>query len=254
VSPAEIAAVFAAGLGAGLINAVVGSGTLFTFSTLVALGVPPVVANVSNTVGLVPGSVSAAVGYRRELLGQRSRVIRLASASLVGGVLGAMLLLALPDRAFSAIVPALIGLGIALVLFQRPISARIAARHERTGGLPEFGAWWVWPGVLLCGVYGGYFGAAQGVLLMAVMGLGVPETLQRLNGVKNVLAAIVNAIAGVIFILVAEVNWQVVAVIAVSSVIGAQVGARYGRRLPDTALRAAIVTVGVVALVVFLRR
>lgn len=254
MNPGEIAAVFAAGLGAGLINAVVGSGTLFTFSTLVALGVPPVVANVSNTVGLVPGSVSAAVGYRRELVGQRARVLRLASASLVGGILGAILLLALPERAFSAIVPALIGLGIALVIFQRPISARIAARHERAGGLPDFGAWWVWPGVLLCGIYGGYFGAAQGVLLMAVMGLGVPETLQRLNGVKNVLAAIVNAIAGAIFIVLAEVDWQVVAVIAVSSVIGAQVGARYGRRLPDAALRAAIVTVGVVALVVFLRR
>ena len=254
MSPGEIAAIFVAGLGAGLINAVVGSGTLFTFSTLVALGVPPVVANVSNTVGLVPGSVSAAVGYRRELVGQRARVLRLASASLVGGVLGAILLLALPEKAFSTIVPALIGLGIALVLFGPPISARIAARHERTGGLPDFGAWWVWPGVLLCGVYGGYFGAAQGVLLMAVMGLGVPETLQRLNGIKNVLAAIVNAIAGLIFIVVAEVNWQVVAVIAVSSVIGAQVGARYGRRLPDAALRAAIVTVGTVALVVFLRR
>jgi uncharacterized membrane protein YfcA len=254
VSPAEIAAIFAAGLGAGLINAVVGSGTLFTFSTLVALGVPPVVANVSNTVGLVPGSISAAVGYRRELVGQRARVMRLASASLIGGILGAVLLLALPDRAFSAIVPVLIGLGIALVLFQRPISARVAARHERTGGLPEFGAWWVWPGVLVCGIYGGYFGAAQGVLLMAVMGLGVPETLQRLNGVKNVLAAIVNAIAGVIFIAVAEVDWQVVAVIAVSSVIGAQIGARYGRRLPDAALRAAIVTVGTVALIAFLRR
>ena len=254
MSPAEIAAIFAAGLGAGLINAVVGSGTLFTFSTLVALGVPPVVANVSNTVGLVPGSISAAVGYRRELVGQRARVMRLASASLIGGILGAVLLLALPDRAFSAIVPVLIGLGIALVLFQRPISARVAARHERTGGLPEFGAWWVWPGVLVCGIYGGYFGAAQGVLLMVVMGLGVPETLQRLNGVKNVLAAIVNAIAGVIFIAVAEVDWQVVAVIAVSSVIGAQIGARYGRRLPDAALRAAIVTVGTVALIAFLRR
>lgn len=254
MSPAEIAAIFVAGLGAGLINAVVGSGTLFTFSTLVALGVPPVVANVSNTVGLVPGSASAAVGYRRELVGQRARVVRLASASLIGGILGAVLLLALPDRAFSAIVPVLIGLGILLVIFQRPISARVAARHESTGGLPDFGAWWVWPGVLVCGIYGGYFGAAQGVLLMAVMGLGVPETLQRLNGVKNVLAAIVNAIAGLIFIVVAEVDWQVVAVIAVSSVIGAQIGARYGRRLPDAALRAAIVTVGTVALVVFVRR
>ena len=254
MSPWEIAAIFAAGAGAGLINAVVGSGTLLTFSTLVALGVPPVVANVSNTVGLVPGSVSAAVGYRRELVGQRARIIRLASASLIGGVIGAWLLLALPAKAFAAIVPVLIGLGIFLVLFQRPISARIAIRHEKTGGLPEFGAWWVWPLVLLTGVYGGYFGAAQGVLLMAVMGLGIPDTLQRLNGTKNVLAAIVNAIAGLVFIVVADVDWTVAAIIAVSSVIGAQIGAKYGRRLPDAALRGVIVIVGTIALVAFVSK
>ncbi len=251
MSPWEIAAVFAAGLGAGLINAIVGSGTLITFSTLVTLGVPPVVANVSNTIGLVPGSISAAVGYRRELVGQRGRIIRLASASVVGGVIGAMLLLALPETAFATIVPVLISVGIGLVIFQRPIGARIAARHELTGGLPEFGAWWVWPLVLLAGIYGGYFGAAQGILLMAVMGLGVSDTMQRLNGTKNVLAAVVNAVAGLFFIVVAEVDWGIVATIAVSSVIGAQIGAQYGRRLPDLALRAAIVIVGTVALAAF---
>ena len=252
MSPWEIVAILLAGVAAGTINTVVGSGTLITFPTLLAFGVPPVTANVSNTVGLVPGSVSGAVGYRRELDGQRSRVLRLCVASLIGGLAGALLLLVLPEGAFAAIVPALILLGLVLVVFQPRISAWVAARHEATGGMPHHGAWWVWPAVLLTGVYGGYFGAAQGVLLMAVLGIGVDETLQRLNAVKNVLAAVVNGVAGVLFILVAHVDWKVAALIGVGSVIGGQVGATVGRRLPQPVLRAFIVLVGVVALAAFL--
>jgi uncharacterized membrane protein YfcA len=225
---------------------------LITFPTLLAFGIPPVTANVSNTIGLVPGSISGAIGYRRELVGQRSRVLRLSVASLVGGLTGAVLLLVLPDDAFAAIVPVLILLGCVLVVLQPRISAWVAARHDAAGGLPHHGAWWVWPGVLLTGVYGGYFGAAQGVLLMAVLGIGVDESLQRLNAVKNVLAAIVNGVAGLVFIAVAEVDWRVVALIAVGSVVGAQVGATVGRRLPGGVLRVVIVVVGVVALVSFL--
>ena len=252
MTPLEATAILLAGLAAGTINTVVGSGTLITFPTLLAFGVPPVTANVSNTVGLVPGSVSGAVGYRRELDGQRSRVLRLCVASLIGGLAGALLLLVLPEGAFAAIVPALILLGQVLVVFQPRISAWVAARHEATGGMPHHGAWWVWPAVLLTGVYGGYFGAAQGVLLMAVLGIGVDETLQRLNAVKNVLAAVVNGVAGVLFILVAHVDWKVAALIGVGSVIGGQVGATVGRRLPQPVLRAFIVLVGVVALAAFL--
>lgn len=252
MSPLEGLLVLVAGIAAGGINTLVGSGTLITFPTLLAFGVPPVTANVSNTIGLVPGSVSGAWGYRRELAGQRSRVIRLASASLIGGVLGAVLLLVLPAEAFAAIVPALIILGLALVVFGKRVSAVVARRHEATGGLPENGAAWVWPMVLLTGVYGGYFGAAQGVLLMAVMGVGIPETLQRLNAVKNILAALVNLIAGVIFAVVAEVDWLVVALLAVGSVAGGLLAARYGRRMPDDWLRGVIVVVGSVALAVFL--
>ena len=209
-------------------------------------------ANVSNTIGLVPGSVSGAVGYRRELSGQRSRVLRLGVASLVGGTVGAVLLLVLPAGAFEAIVPVLIVLGLVLVVLQPRISAWVARRHEALGGMPHHGTWWVWPGVLLTGVYGGYFGAAQGVLLMAVMGTGLDESLQRLNAVKNVLAAIVNAVAGLIFALVADVDWWVVLLIGIGSVIGGQLGATVGRRLPGTALRVTIVVVGLVALVAFL--
>jgi uncharacterized protein len=252
VSLFEAVAILLAGVAAGTINTVVGSGTLITFPTLLAFGIPPVTANVSNTIGLVPGSISGAIGYRRELVGQRSRVLRLSVASLVGGLTGAVLLLVLPDDAFAAIVPVLILLGCVLVVLQPRISAWVAARHDAAGGLPHHGAWWVWPGVLLTGVYGGYFGAAQGVLLMAVLGIGVDESLQRLNAVKNVLAAIVNGIAGLLFIAVAEVDWRVVALIAVGSVVGAQVGATVGRRLPGGVLRVVIVVVGVVALVSFL--
>jgi len=255
VSPLEAIAIGLAGLAAGTINTVVGSGTLITFPTLLAFGVPPVTANVSNTIGLVPGSVSGVVGYRRELVGQRPRILRIAVASLIGGLLGGVLLLVLPDDAFSAIVPALVGLGILLVVFQTRISRWVAARHDASGAAPRdpvLGAWWVWPSVLLAGVYGGYFGAAQGVLLMGVMGVGIPESLQRLNALKNVLAAIVNAVAGLLFAVVADVDWRIVALIGVGSVIGGQLGATVGRRLPTPVLRGTIVVVGVVALTVFL--
>jgi uncharacterized membrane protein YfcA len=252
VSPFEVVAILLAGVAAGTINTVVGSGTLITFPTLLAFGVPPVTANVSNTVGLVPGSVSGAIGYRRELAGQRSRTLRLCVASLIGGTAGAVLLLVLPAAAFAAIVPVLILLGLVLVVFQPRISAWVAKRHDATGGMPEHGTWWVWPGVLVTGVYGGYFGAAQGVLLMAVLGTGVDDSLQRLNAVKNVLAAVVNGIAGAIFVVVADVDWWIALLIGVGSVIGGQIGATVGRRLPSTALRVVIVLVGVVALTVFL--
>jgi uncharacterized membrane protein YfcA len=252
VTGLEMFAVFLAGIAAGTINTVVGSGTLITFPTLLAVGVPPVTANVSNTVGLVPGSLSGAVGYRREIRGQKDRLFRLGSASLLGGIAGAVLLLALPAEAFNAIVPALIGIGCVLVLFQPAIARRVAARALSRGGVPEHGAAWVWVLVFVTGIYGGYFGAAQGVLLMAVMGIGIQESLQRLNGTKNVLALLVNGVAAVVFIVVADVDWGVAGLIAFGAVIGGQLGATVGRRLPPLALRIFIVVVGVAALVSFL--
>jgi uncharacterized membrane protein YfcA len=250
VTPLQMAAVLLAGLAAGTINTVVGSGTLITFPTLLAFGVPPVTANVSNTIGLVPGTLSGTFGYRRELAGQRGRAVRLGSASLLGGLLGAALLLVLPSKAFSAIVPALIVLGLLLVIFQPRISRWVGVHHESARS--EVGPWWVWPAVLGTGVYGGYFGAAQGVILMGVLGIGIADGLQRLNALKNVLAGVVNAVAGLLFILVADVDWTVVLLIAVGSVIGGQLGATVGRRLPPAVLRVVIVVVGLVALTVFL--
>jgi uncharacterized membrane protein YfcA len=237
---------------AGLINTVVGAGTLITFPTLLALGVPPVLANVSNTVGLAPGSLSGAWATRRELLGQRRRVLWLGSASLLGGITGAFLLLWLPSAAFDAIVPILIGLGCVLVILQPFIARRLAYRRARLGtnaAPPVLGSVLLWLAIAFTGVYGGYFGAAQGVLLIAILGIGFAESLARINAIKNVLATIANMIAGVVFVIVSEVNWPAAIAIAVGSVVGAQVGGRVSRRLPAIVYRVIIVAVGIAAIV-----
>lgn len=252
MSVLELAAIALAGVAAGFINAVAGSGTLVTFPTLLAFGVPPVTANVSNNVGLVPGSLSAAWGWRRELIGQRARSVRLGLASACGGTAGAVLLLLLPSSVFGAVVPVLVGLGILLVAFQPLLNRRVSAALS-SGEAPR-DRWWLWPMTALTGVYGGYFGAAQGILLMAVLGLGTHDSLHRNNALKNVLAGIVNGIAAVIFALVAQVDWLIAGVIAVGSVTGALLGARVGRRMPPAVLRGFIVIVGVTALAVWLTR
>ena len=243
----ECVLVLVAGVFAGTINTVVGSGTLVTFPVLLAVGYGPVVANVSNTLGLVPGSVSGAIGYRRELAGQRRRVYVLASASLLGGITGAVLLLSLPSSAFEAIVPALIAIALVLVVFQPRLTRALAARreHARPHGGPL-----LWTGIFGTGVYGGYFGAAQGVILLALLGISIPdEHIQRLNGLKNVLAAIVNGVAAAVFVIFAHVAWLAVLLLAVGSAAGGQLGARIGRSLSPPVLRGVIVVVGVAAIV-----
>jgi uncharacterized protein len=257
----ELAAIALAGGAAGFINTVAGSGTLVTFPTLLAFGVPPVTANVSNNIGLVPGAISGVIGWRHELTGQWGRVLRLGSASVVGGVVGAVLLLWLPESAFGAVVPALVSLGIVLVVVGPWITRRVAAAAAARGTVDASprDRRWLWPAVATTSVYGGYFGAAQGIILIAVLGLGTSETLHRDNALKNVLAGIVNAIAAVVFVVVDlisedRIDWLIVAVIAFGSAIGAQLGARIGRRMPATLLRAFIVVVGITALAVFLTR
>ncbi|MFI8512704.1 sulfite exporter TauE/SafE family protein [Streptomyces sp. NPDC085460] len=242
-------AVFAAGIGAGAINTIVGSGTLITFPVLLATGLPPITANVSNALGLVPGSISGAIGYRRELKGQTRRVLRLGAAALVGGLVGAILLLALPSEAFDAIVPVLIGLALILVLFQPRIAAAVRRRRERTGteAHPDGGPALL-VGLTLASMYGGYFGAAQGVLYLSLMGLLLHDDLQRINAVKNVLGALVNGVAAVFFLFVAEFDWTAVLLIALGSTLGGQIGAKVGRRLKPAVLRGVIIAVGVVAI------
>lgn len=267
-------AIFAAGLAAGTINTVVGSGTLITFPTLLAFGYPPVLANVSNNLGLVPGVASGVHGYRAELEGQRERVIRLGTASLLGGLVGAVLLLVLPAGAFKAIVPALIGIALVMVIFQPRLSKWVAARQraqaEEPAGEPDgaggptvvgvvapvtqdtavqVGGPVLWVLVFLSGVYGGYFGAAQGVLLIGLMGVAFSDSMQRINAVKNVLAGLVNGVAALVFVIATHIDWGVAGLIACGAILGGQLGARIGRKLPPWGLRLVIICVGIVALV-----
>lgn len=240
MSPEAALAIFAAGLAAGTVNVIVGSGSLITFPTLLALGYPPVLANVSNTVGLVPGSVSATAAYRKELRGQHRRLIRLGPASLAGAVVGAVLLLALPHSVFKAAVPVLIAVAAALMAVQPRVSAFLESQSRRRA----HGGAALSLGVFLTGIYGGYFGAAQGVILMALLAIFIDDDLQRLNGTKNALALVVNAVAGILFVATTNVSWSVAALIAGGSVIGGQVGGHIGRRLPAPVLRWVVVVVG----------
>jgi uncharacterized membrane protein YfcA len=233
-------AILGVGLVGGAVNTIVGAASLLTFPVLLGLGYPAVVANVSNSIGLgVPGSLSGAYGYRRELSGTRRLVLALLPAALSGGLAGATLLLVAPG-AFGHVVPVLILGAVALVLVQ-PHIARWRARR---------GVVAVHPGPVLHGgmfataVYGGYFGAAQGVIMLALLGVTLDDDLQRLNAVKNLVSALVNAVAGVVFVIWADVSWWVVGLLAVSSVVGGQVGATLGRRIPAKVLRTVIVVVG----------
>ena len=247
----QASAILLAGTAAGTINAVVGSGSLITFPTLLGFGYPPVLANVSNNIGMVPGGVAGTVGYRRELAGQERALSLLAPMSAVGGLAGALLLLSLPAEAFRGIVPVLLAVSLVLVVLQPRMQRGLALRRARRGtsssraGMPVAMA-----GVCAAGIYGGYFGGAQGVLLVGLLGTVLPAGLQRVNAYKNALASIVNSVAAVVFVVVApdEVDWTVVALIAAGSAVGGILGASVGRRLPQGVLRAVVVLVGIVAI------
>jgi uncharacterized protein len=234
------AIIIAVGLVAGMVNTIVGSGSLLTFPTLLALGYAPVLANVSNTVGLISGSVSGAVGYRRELKGQLRRILMLMPVVVVGTVIGASLLLALPGSAFRHVVPILILFAVVLVLVQPTVARRRAERgahREHPGPLLQ-------AGTFLTSIYGGYFGAAQGVVLLGLFGISLDDDVQRLNAAKNVVAATINAVGATFFIVRTTIAWDVVACLFVGSTIGGQIGAHVGRRLPPEVLRATIAIVG----------
>jgi uncharacterized membrane protein YfcA len=247
--------ILVAGLWAGTINAVVGSGTLVTFPVLVALGYPPLDATVSNGIGLAAGGVTGAWGYRRELAGQGRLLARLLPASVAGGVLGGVALERLPESGFDTVVPALIALAIVLVLVQPLLQRRLRRRSEERLAAGARPARWVAPvtvgATFAIGIYGGYFTAAQGVLLVGVLGSLLSVGLQVDNGIKNVLTLAVNIVSAALYIVLGpqHIHWGVVVLVAVSSLTGGWLGSRYGRRLPARVLRAAIVVLGCVALV-----
>jgi uncharacterized membrane protein YfcA len=250
IDPLEALVIIAAGMAAGTINTIVGSGSLISFPTLLLLGYPPLVANVSNTVGLAPGTLSGAIGYRRELHGQRARARPLAIAGGLGGLTGAALLLVLPASAFARIVPVLILAACGLVAVQPRLSRWVVERRARLGhGSHTGGGPLLVLSVYLTGIYGGYFGAAQGVILIALLSILVDDDLQRLNGLKNVITTVINCVAAIIFILVAPVAWVPAILLAIGSTIGGQLGALVGRRLSPIALRGAIIVVGTIVAV-----
>ncbi len=254
----EMVAVAAAGLAAGGINAVVGSGTLVTFPVLLAVGLPPLTATISNSLGLVPGNLTGSIGYRRELAGQRGLLLRLLPASVLGALTGAFLLLHLPASSFEAVVPVLVGLAVVLVAVQ-PVLQRTLSRRRDDDGPQRIGRGRLAAlaaGAYATGSYGGYFSASQGVLQIGIFGLLLHESLQRLNALKNVLTLAVNAVAAGAYVVVAtdRVDWRAAGLVAGGSLVGGYVGARFGRRLPSAVLRTAIVVLGCTAIAVLLTR
>lgn len=253
----EALAILAAGFWAGMINVVVGSGTLVTFPTLLLFGYPPLVANVSNNIGLVGGGITGTIGYRRELVGRGRELRRLLPASLLGGVTGAALLLILPDDAFRSIVPVLIVIGLVMVVWGPALQRRAARARDagtddgRLSTLTRPRLATVLVGIYLLGIYGGYFGAAQGVLIVGLMSVLTSDGIQSITGLKNLLATAVNAIAAVTFLIVSpeSVDWTVVLLITAGATVGGVVGARVGRRLPPILMRALIVVIGVAAII-----
>lgn len=273
--------ILVAAVWAGAINAVVGSGTLVTFPVLVAMGVPPVAATVSNAMGLIAGNFTGAWGYRREIIQVRSVLARLVPASFLGGVIGATLLITLPEEVFGTVAPFLIVISLGMVIAQPRLSAWVKRRAAeemldsdpqtpQPDDDPETVAAKAadsvgWPLILLvffAGIYGGYFVAAQGILLMGVLGVFLAATIQQANGVKNLLVAFVNLTAAINYVVVdylvrepedRVILWGVVAIIAVGSTLGGLIGAWVGRRLSPVVLRGIIITLGLVALGVMLR-
>jgi uncharacterized membrane protein YfcA len=228
--------VAAAGFLAGGINSIAGAGSLLTFPALLAVGLPPLPANVSNSIGLVPGSLSGAWGYRTELRGHLGQAARLCTASAVGGLIGAAILLRLPPRVFELVVPALVAASSILVLIQPRLAGRLFGRGENTGAAAA--------GVFVVAIYGGYFGAAQGIMLLAVMGLFLEAPLVRINGYKTLAAGVANAAGGVVFIILAPVSWSHALVLGVASLAGGRLGAAVGLRAHERPLRVGIAVFG----------
>ena len=271
----EGAIILVAGIAAGIINVVAGAGTLITFPVLLAFGVPPITANVSNTVGLVPGSVAGASGYRRELASQWRPVAVMAVFSAIGGIIGGLLLLVLPEEVFAGVVPYLLLLAALLSAIQPRVAAFVrrkatvataGQRPATTAETPTTDATDATAktsktdtrpitlglilGVLATGVYGGYFGAAQGVILLALLGILWSTDMHRSNGAKNVLAGVANLVSATIFITSGTVDWRIAILIGVGSASGGWLGAHIGRRLSAPVLRTILVIVAVIAAVV----
>ena len=251
MTAAEVLLVLAAGLGAGVLSSTVGVASLLSFPVLVAIGLPPVVANVSNTLGMIPGGLGGVLGYRDEVREAGPIAKAIIAVCALGAVVGAALLLGLPPGVFEAIVPYLILFTCLLVGVQPRIARWLRARHERLHGEQLADRHHMSPATTvfatITGVYGGYFGAGAGVMMVAVLGIGTDLELRIVNGLKTLSLMVGNIVAGIIFVFVADPRWDAAAILAAGSLVGGYVGARIGRKLPDAVFRGAVVVAGVVA-------
>jgi uncharacterized membrane protein YfcA len=237
VSLRDALLVIAGGLVAGAANTIAGGGSLLSFPLLVALGLPPLAANVTNTVGIVPAALGGAIGFRRDLAAQKDRLLGLLPFAVVGAIAGGVLLLTTPAHAFNRVVPVLIVVACVMLLLQRRIAETLVGRH---GGR----SWLLRVGMLGTAVYGGYFGAAVSVLVLALLAVTVEDTLPRLNALKVPLAGVMNLVAGIVFAFFAPVHWLFVLVLAPSTLVGGRLGASAARHIPAQALRIVVVVLG----------
>jgi uncharacterized membrane protein YfcA len=253
VTGLEQLAVLGAGFGAGILTSTMGVASLLSFPVLVAVGLPPVVANASNTVGMTPAGMSGSFGYRAELRAHPRVTLTVALTCGLGAVGGALLLLALPSEFFETAVPWLILFTCLLVGAQPKISEFLCRRHQgSTASRIEMSPPTTFFATLT-GVYGGYFGAGSGVMMMAVLGLGLDLDLRIVNALKTLAVLAANAVASVIFLALADLDWAAVLILASGSLVGGYVGAHIGRRLPHGMLRAGVVVAGVTASLLMLR-
>jgi uncharacterized protein len=250
LEPAQIALLAGAGLLAGAVNAVAGGGSLISFPALLAVGYPALTANVTNSVALTPGYFGGTLGYRRELEGQRRRILALGAISAAGAVLGAFLLVVSSAEFFERVVPFLIFLACGLLAAQTRLARLVRNRRESVapaGDPPDTDPHTVplFAAQFLAAIYGAYFGAGVGIMMLAILGIFLADNLQRLNALKGLLSLLINGIAAVYFILFADVRWVAVAIMAVTSLLGGQLGVVLARRLNDQALRWLVIAFGV---------
>lgn len=249
--PIQLLLIFLAAIGAGAVNALAGGGTLITFPMLVFLGIPPVTASVTNTVALCPGYLGGTLAQRNDLRGQEKRLRLIVPASVVGGVLGGYLLLQTGEKLFSQLVPYLILLASGLLVAQDPIRAWLTRRlGESHHSLESF----TWIPVGVASIYGGYFGAGLGVMLLSALGLTANDSLTRLNALKQAVSFIVNVAAAIFFLFSGKVEWTAAVVMAVGALIGGLLGGKLAGRVKPSTLRWTVVIIGVlIAIVYFLR-
>ena len=252
LTPIQYGFLAIAAVAAGLINALAGGGSLITFPTLMAVGIPPVMANVTNTVALCPGHLGATLAQKKDLHGQQKRIRLLLPSAVIGGIIGGILLLNSSDQVFDRLIPFLILLAAALLAFQDTLRSWLQRRQgDKNGNIPEI--WAVLP-IAIASIYGGYFGAGLGVIELAILGLFLKDNLTRLNALKQLLSLVVNVAAAVFFLFSNHVYWSAAIVVAIGSLIGGLLGGKIARIISPSYLRQTVVILSIIiAIVYFLR-